>query len=462
MKRVLIIAYYFPPIGGSGVQRPTKFVKYLPQFGWQPYIIATDRPPGEEGWDETLLADVPPSAQVWRVPTPQPQPVNRLARWVGWQAATARRNGKEAVAPDSGALSLSHLSLGKRLRRALLAPLYLMQEPPVDQALYWSLRVVPLARRIIKQEKIDVVLTSVPPWSPLLTGAGLQKVTGCPWIADFRDPWTDNRLIYLPSWTRRQFDEWLERRLLARVDAVVSVTEPCLRGLREKAMGKGQDKPFFLIPNGWDRGDFPEGDIGRPGEPPGVGMNQQVVLLHPGSIYKDGPLPILRALELLQMGKGVLEHLRFKFVGYMHPEDQARIVNSPWHSLFEVETQRVSHPIALQLMRDSGVLLLLLHKQPEASSGKIYEYMVAGRPVLSVGSGVASDLVQRCGIGCVVHPDAVERLAQLLRQIVVDYGGFVREYYHPDWDVINQYERRVLTGKLAAALDQVQESAKGR
>ncbi len=75
MRKVLVIAYYFPPIGGSGTQRPVKFVKYLPQFGWQPYVISTDRPYGDgsEGRNETLLADIPTDVQDWRVPTPEPQ-----------------------------------------------------------------------------------------------------------------------------------------------------------------------------------------------------------------------------------------------------------------------------------------------------------------------------------------------------------------------------------------------------
>jgi len=453
MRKVLFIAYYFPPIGGSGTQRPLKFVKYLPQFGWQPYVISTDRPYGEgsEGRDETLLADIPSGVQVWREPTPQPQPVQRLARWVGWQSAAARADnlGTEGEVP----LVSPELSFIKRVRRTLLAPLYLVEKPPVDAALYWALRIVPLARRIIEQEGIDVIFTTVPPWSALLTGALLRRLTGRPWVADFRDPWTDNTFTYFPTPRRRWLDERLERRLLNRADAVISVTVPWLQGLRRRAARSQRDKPFALIPNGWDQDDFPGLLAVAAGLAPPASNNGRIVLLHPGSAYQGEPLPLLRALE--RLGPQIREQLRFRFIGYLHPLDRAQIQQSPYANCFVLDSQRVPHPEALQLMSESHILLLLLRKGPGASSGKIFEYMVAGRPVLAIGTGVAEQLVKQCGIGLAVHPEDADGLAAALRRAVEDYGGLVESYYRPNWVVIGGFERRVLAAKLAETLDTV-------
>lgn len=451
MKRVLFIAYYFPPIGGSGTQRPAKFVKYLPELGWQPYVISTDRPYGDgsEGRDETLLADIPAGVQVWRVPTPQPQPVQRLARLAGWQPRQAAATvGSITAHADNPEVTAASLPLATRLRRALLAPLYLVQDPPVDPALYWALRIVPVARRSIQQEQIDVVLTTVPPWSALLTGALLRRLTGRPWVADFRDPWTENEFTYTPTPRRRRFDELLERRLLDRADAVVSVTPPWLEGLRRKT--RKADKPFVLIPNGWDRDDFPDLAAVQAGLPPPVTADGRIVLLHPGSAYQGEPLPLLAALDLLAAEGVALDRLCFHFIGYVHPEDRQAIAASPHAHLFRLDPQRVPHDQALQLMREAHVLLLL-RKGPGASSGKVFEYMMAGRPVLTIGSetGVAADMVRRCGIGCIVDPNDPERLAQVLRLITLDYEGFVAEYSHLNWEVINQYDRRMLTKQLA-------------
>lgn len=462
MKKVLFIAYYFPPIGGSGTQRPVKFVKYLPQFGWQPYVLSTDRPYGDgaEGHDETLLADIPPTVRVWRVPTPQPRPVYRLAHWLGWRSAAveAYHRGAAPPAPPAPVESRPPTPLA-RLRHSLLAPLYLIHNPPVDPALYWALRIVPLVRQIIAQEQIDVVFTTVPPWSTLITGTLLRHLTGRPWVADFRDPWTDNTFIYFPSTLQRRFDAGLERRLLADADAVISVTAPGLDGLRAKVPGRAGHKPFALIPNGWDEDDF-RGWESRAGLlPVSADEDGSVVLLHPGSAYQGEPLPLLAALDRLAADGVNLDRLRFHFVGFTHPVDRAAIAASPHYRLFQLDPARVPHDEALRLMHNAHVLLLLLRKGPDASSGKVFEYMVAGRPVLSIGSGVGSWLVEKTGVGIGVAPEDIERLADLLHRIALDYAGFVQECYRPNREAIVQYSRRTLTGELAALLEQVVEQS---
>lgn len=459
MKRVLMIAYYFPPIGGSGVQRPTKFVKYLPEFGWQPYVISTDRPYGDgaEGRDETLLADIPDGVRVWRVPTPQPRPVYRLAQWLGWrsEAVDAYRRG---VTPPPSATPPAEKrppTLAARVRHALLAPLYLIHDPPVDPAFYWALRIAPLAREIIHRERVDVVLTTVAPWSALLTGALLHRLTGRPWVADFRDPWTDNEFTYAPTPARRRFDTWLERRLLDVADAVISVTQPFQVGLRRKT--RRADKLFVLIPNGWDRDDFPDLAAVRAGLPPPASADGRIVLLHPGSAYQGEPLPLLAALDRLAAEGVALGRLYFHFIGYVHPEDRQAIAASPHARLFRLDPQRVPHDEALRLMREAHVLLLLLRKDPGASSGKIFEYMVAGRPVLasSAPEGVAGQMVRACGIGCVVAPADVGEMARVLRAILTNYRQFVVETYRPNWTEIARYERRSLAGDLAGTLNRL-------
>lgn len=460
IRKVLLIAYYFPPIGGSGTQRPAKFVKYLPEFGWRPYVISTDRPYGDgaEGRDETLLANIPAGVSVWRVPTPQPQPVQRLARWVGWQPRQATATAATIGAPTgSSGPTAAVLPLSTRLRRALLAPLYLVQDPLVDPALYWALRIVPLAREIIRREQIDVVLTTVPPWSALIAGALLRRLTSRPWVADFRDPWTDNEFTYAPTPRRRRFDEFLERRLLDAADAVISVTPPWLEGLRRKT--RRADKPFVLIPNGWDRDDFPDLTAVRAGLPPPASADDRIVLLHPGSAYRGEPLPLLAALDRLAAEGVALDRLCFHFIGYVHPEDRQAIAASPYAHLFRLDPQRVPHDEALRLMREAHVLLLLLRKGPGASSGKIFEYMVAGRPVLASGApdGVAGQMVRACGIGRVVAPEDVGEMAYVLRQIITDYDRFAAEVYRPNWVEIAKYERRSLAGDLARTLNGVCE-----
>jgi glycosyltransferase involved in cell wall biosynthesis len=444
VNRVLFIAYYFPPTNGSGVYRSVKFVKYLPSFGWHPYVITTDRIP-HHALDHTLLADIPPKARVLRLPTPRPQPLKRLTRWVGWKRKRPEIASHPTAAHDPPPAQ-SRPSLAKGMRRAALAPLSLIERPPVDEQLYWSLRIVPVARRIIEREKIDVIFTTAAPWSALLSGSLLQRLTGRPWVADFRDPWTDNTLVYSPTGTRRCLDQWLERRLLGRADAVVTVTPPLLESLRAKSPTGRGGRPFVLIPNGWDSDDFPDNGTPPPAD------EHSVTLFHPGSAYHGEPVALLRALEQFSTEGAILDRLSFRFIGYMHPEDRAQLASSPLSKRFVLEVDRIPHLDVLRLMREAQVLLLL-SATPYASPGKVFEYMAAGRPVLAVATGISAELVQCSGVGCVVDPHDHAALAARLRAIAVDYEGFVQEFYHPNWEVINHYERSTLTCRLARLFD---------
>ncbi len=110
------------------------------------------------------------------------------------------------------------------------------------------MRIVPLARRIIKEEQIDVVLTTVAPWSALLGGRLIQQVTGRPWVADFRDPWTDDAFNYSPTPMQRRIDERLERHLIERADAVISVTAPFVAALQQKASVTASHEALCINP----------------------------------------------------------------------------------------------------------------------------------------------------------------------------------------------------------------------
>jgi len=372
--------------------------------------------------------------------------VERLQRLVGWKVNPAPIQSRTNVASPA---SLSLSNLAKRLRRTILSPLYFIQEPLIDDALYWSLRIIPLAKRIVDQEKIDVIMTTSAPWSSLLTGLFLKNLTGRPWVADFRDLWTTDPNMYSATGFRRWLDKRIEHMVINRADTIISVTQPMLDDLQKRCRRK-QGIPFVLIPNGWDKADF---EASASAQVPD--QNQTITLLHPGSTYLGEVSPILDALERLSNCKEVTERLRFHFIGYMHPDDQTRISKSSLNTLFRVEGQRVSHPTALRLMKESHVLLLLLRNNPMAYSGKVFEYMPAGKPVLAIAEGVAARLVQQSGIGCVVSPNEPDRLSVILHQIALHYPEFVEQYYHPNWQVIGQYDRRMLTGALARVLESV-------
>lgn len=423
MNNVLIIAHDFPPIASSGSFRPAKFVKYLPDWGWQPYVLATDRVPGLTD-DPILMKDIPPTVDVWRVPSAHLTPLDRLE-------SVMRR-------------SLRHEKGTSLLRRLAVAPFSVIQDPPVDKEIYWALRLIPLALRIIREKKIDVIFTTSPPWSALLTGLMLRALTGLPWVADMRDPWTTEEVRYtMPGW-RRAVDSRLERFCLSRANAIIGVNEKWAADLSRIIGENGQGSRVRVITNGHDLDDFAQ--LGSRSAEKACARLQ---LVHFGSLYEGGLVPLLNALGC--MDPRVMERLCFDLVGYVHPNDLLSLQASPAGHLFSHHPTRISHHEALARMHSADVLLLLLSF--DYYPGKIFEYMRVGRPVLALApNGIAAQLVRTSGIGHVVENTDAGNVAAVLEEIALDYQTFVSRHYHPDLSVIKQFDRRQLAGKLAEIL----------
>nr|MCU0397817.1 glycosyl transferase [Cyclobacteriaceae bacterium] len=211
-KKVLIITYYWPPSGGSGVQRWLKFVKYLPQFGWQPYVYTPENPSFEVK-DETLLKDIPIEAEVIKLPIWEPYSMfNRLTLLAGGKEKSSNRNEPE-VKPSSG-----FQRLATWVRANLFIP---------DPRIFWIKPSVRFLHDFLKERKIITIITTGPPHSMHLIGLKLKKKNpDLNWIADFRDPWTEWGLwekFGTGAWAMRRHRK-LEHKVLISADHVVSVT----------------------------------------------------------------------------------------------------------------------------------------------------------------------------------------------------------------------------------------------
>ena len=221
MRKVLLLAYRFPPIVSSGVQRPVKFVKYLRRYGWQPFVLSTDKCPGDILRDYTLCCDIPSDAPVWRIPSPDPHPL-KLVRACEINLDSSRDgNGFDGYQRTATRVSTMY----RHALRAVLFPITLLEYPPIDRSIYWVLRVLPRAVRIIRDNDIDIVMTTCPPWSTNVLGLLIRIFMRTRWVADFRDPWTINEKIYNQGGWRRYVDRAVEQAVLACADAVIGVTD---------------------------------------------------------------------------------------------------------------------------------------------------------------------------------------------------------------------------------------------
>lgn len=458
--RVLCIAYVFPPLGGSGVYRTTKFVKYLPQFGWAPIVVC-----GDHGLlfglslDPTLLSDVPPEARVLRMPFVSPYGVrSRLKRLLRISADESRQ---EAAAPGGGSGTAGGSKSGGPAREALrrlgraLKPI---ESPPIDIAFYWALSIVPLCRRVIEAENVDVIYTSADPYSDHLAGWMLKRLTGRPWVADFRDPWTQ-AWNYDRQGLRRRIDLFTEQCVLHDADRIIGVTPSQTQGLRD-LIPRRHPADFTTIENGFDEQDFLyEYNQACPAR---LEQDGKVTLAHVGIVYDGTVLPLLQALEQL---RSCTARLHVQFVGGLAPTESRWLASHSLKAKVRV-SPRVSHRQAVAFMRSADALLLAFGNGPRWTGhypGKLFEYMRSGRPIILVGpQGEANRLLEASGTGIRLPLERQAEAAAMLSLLARDPAEFRARYYHPNPTLIACYERRALTGRLAALFDELVEARDGR
>jgi glycosyltransferase involved in cell wall biosynthesis len=374
--KLLLVTLYFPPAGGGGVQRPLKFASHLPAYGIETHVLAPDDPQMTHR-DEAL--ELPTQAWVHRVRYVGPKgdrPIERL-------------RGKEGLARVGTQAAL----LGRRL----LVP---------DENAPWSTAALPAALRIVRREKIDVVLTTSPPGSLHLLGAAVQAATGARWVADLRDSLVahahrrgyESRLSRLKETT----SAGVARLVAARADAIVAAAD----AIAEEARALKPRGRVVTIENGCDFDDF-AGLEHRPSE--------LLRITHAGSFYgKRDPKPFLRALA-----ESGLDDVVVRFVGDFRAEDRAFAEEVGVADRIELPGY-VSRRHSLELQRDSEVLLLLI---PDAGgrgrgvlSGKVFEYLAAERPILAAvpPDGAAAQLIRDTGAGPVAAADDVAGLREAL------------------------------------------------
>jgi glycosyltransferase involved in cell wall biosynthesis len=467
-RKVLMIAFIYSPLGGSGVQRTLKFSKYLPKCGWQPYIVCSDEPDVfDTGLDSSLLAEIPVEARVWRRRFINPLGFRRRVQKllgvkprgeIASQRALAM-TGEEVA--SQRALVMTEMRGLRNVFHTLAGLLAPFEFPPVDAALYWAFAILPGCLRLISREKIDLIFTTSFPYSDHVAGYLLKKLTGKPWVADFRDPWTQNASARNSGW-RYRVDQWVEQRILQTADRVIGVTPTYTADLHRLASLRSPED-FVTIENGYDAADYSQ-EITLPkslakteaehNRKPG----QRVRLAHVGRLYDGTALPFFQALEAI--GESAAR-MQVRFIGGLAPQEQTWLENHPLAAYIQVEPRR-SHSEAVQAMQEVDVLLLfVIGGFPKSGHlpGKLFEYLASGTPVLLVGpEGDAADLLQRSGVGCFAPSSDIDGLVKVLSLLAAQPEQFRERYYQPRTQAIANYERRALMQKLAAMFDTLTQS----
>ncbi|MEX1187685.1 MAG: glycosyltransferase [Bacteroidia bacterium] len=380
MKKLLIITYYWPPSGGAGVQRWLKFVKYLRQFGWEP-IVYTAENPEYPIIDESFIKDIPEGIHVLKQPIWEPYQLYK--RFIGQKKEERVVSGFLQESGNKG--FAQRLSLW--LRGNVFIP---------DARKFWIKPSINYLSSWLKENHVDAIASTGPPHSMHLIARKLKKKTGLPWLADFRDPWVniDFASDLAMSKYAKNRNISLEKAVLQEADRIVVVSDFMADEFKSKT-----SKPISVITNGFDPEDF---DVA----PELLRKDEYFSLVHTGSLNDRRNHPALwKAIaELRLKNSDFRRDFRLRLIGKNDISVKQSITENGLDDCTEI-IDYLPHQQIIAEQKSASVLLLSINNygasetgffSPKATlTGKLFEYLAAGRPILMLGpkDGQASEVV---------------------------------------------------------------------
>lgn len=429
MKKVLVISYYFPPSGGSGVQRVLKFVKYLPHFGWQPVVYTVKN--GEYPIiDNSLEKDVPESVEVIR--TKIWEPYNLYKKFTG-------QSSESKISP--GFLhEQSKPKLTQRLSQWIRGNVFIP-----DARKFWIKPSIKYLVKYLRENPVDAIYSSGPPHSCHLIALGIKKKINIPWVADFRDPWTNiyfYKHLHLSNRSHKK-NLQLEKNVLSNADSILVVGNTMKKDFEQLT-----NKPVYAITNGYDEDDVTNDNT----------LDDKFSLVYTGYLVSDeNPEILWQALsELVKENESFAKDLELIFIGKVDMNAQNQIES---YGLKEntIYISYKPHSEIVTYQRKAQALLLLLNDTPEFKrilTGKMFEYLAAKRPVICIGSsdGDAAEIIRETNSGVVFRGDDKEQLREKLLDF---YNQFKLKNLQIQSIGIENYSRRNLTIKLSEILNSI-------
>lgn len=445
-RKVLMVAYYFPPLSGSGVFRSLKFAKYLPEFSWQPTVISTDRPPN--GWkfeDQSQLEEIPADVEVIRIP--DHISTGRETSLSGDRVQNLLSFLRNAVrySPDADKIFTQMSQSEKGVVELITFPC---------AALSWAYDVAQYISKNIDLEDFQAVYTTSGPASAHLIGFFLKQKYGISWIADYRDPWTFNAYgaDYDPGNAGHKLLFELESVLLHQADCNLTIADEMVRSYQEH-FGLPQEQ-IVSITNGYDEADFA-------GLPFPVGRTEKFTINYSGVLYTDHRSiePVLTALRQLGKDRKIdLSQVCFRIVG-VGVENYFAVAQKYGLEHVMVQTGYLSHRDALLSNMNADLLLLLVGDEARFQhvfTGKFFDYLRSGKPILALApkGGAVARVLRETGHGeTFLSTQTGQIKAMILREYRKWERSEVPELLHSP--VIERFERKVLTKQLADVFESI-------
>lgn len=432
MKKLLIVAYYFPPSGGPGVQRVLKYTKYLPEFGWQPIVLTVEN--GKfPAIDYSLLMEIPKDVMVFRTKIFEPYDLYRI--FTGKPKDTAI--DVNVIRKEGQRLSIKE-SIAEFIRATFFIP---------DARVGWLLTAKSKAVEICLKYNVDAVYSSSPPYTCSLIARYVKRKLNLPWIAGFRDPWTG----FISTPKRWLLPALIDRHLEYSVFSEADLVEVAWLGIKKDALSKFPQLPadkFIHIPNGYDSADYPNVNY-KP--------NDVFTLTYTGSMYgRRNPDSLFKALEnLVQDGRLRLDEFKIRLIGRFGAEIHQMIENTFIKSSVEVISY-LPHTESLYQLMSSDALLLIVDEAKESNEivpGKVYEYLGTGRPILAIApvNGAVANLILETKSGFVAHQTEIDKIEEYFLRLFDQWKGNIE--HRPDLTEISKYSRKKHTESLAHYLN---------
>jgi glycosyltransferase involved in cell wall biosynthesis len=425
MNKVLIITYYWPPSGGAGVQRWLKFSKYLPEFGWEPFVLTVD--PEYAAYpvkDYSHTDEVPENIKVYKTP---------LTDYF-----SIYKKDKSKIPSAGFAISVNNTLKGKILR--FIRGNFFLPDPRKG----WNKYAFRKACEIIENEGVNYVITTSPPHSTQLIGLNLKKrYPGINWVADLRDPWTDIYYYkqFYPTMISKWIDSGYERQVLLYADKIITVGESLKNLFLSKV--QGIDSKTVVITNGYDENDFSS---------PGVSKPERLTITYVGTL--SDIYPVGGFISALRNFKPEGKDFLLRFVGSVAEKVKEELISAIPETSLEFISY-VDHNKAVRYMSNSSALLLIIPSHQSSKSiitGKLFEYLASAKPILCLGpaDGDAAAIIRKCKSGITVDYYDSEKMT--------DFLGNLNKYTgSPDMNSVKEYSRIRLTGKVSEVLKSMKQ-----
>ncbi len=440
MKKVLIITYYWPPSGGAGVQRWLKFTKYLRDFGWEPIIYTPENPESPDN-DPSLQKDIPKNLTVIKTKIWEP--------YTFYKVFIGQKKDKK--------INAAFLTESKKPKKFEKIAVWIRGNFFIpDARKFWVKPSINYLVNYLKDNPVDAIISTGPPHSMQLIALGLKRKLNIPWMADFRDPWTNidfySKLMLTPFADHKH--KRLELDVLKNADVVTCVGKTWLDELEEllkKDMG-GKFTPeihnkFKFISNGYDPDDYTEEK---------VEADKKFSIVYIGTLDKSRNPGILwkTLAKILKENSDFANDFQLKLVGKTDIAVTEDIENNGLKPYME-KTPYLTHAEVTQVQKKSQVLLLLINNTPNAmgiTTGKLFEYFAAKRPILCIGpkGGDADKILEETNGGLI---SGYEDSKTLEANILYFYNKYKQSNLLCESVNIEKYSRKMLTGEVAEVLN---------